>query len=607
MLHEFAKNIKPEKKSMKKKEKDVIASMFLPAAVVMIFTQMTGVVANIIDGVVTSRFLGEAAYSAVSLLAPMVNIILLFASFISIGGQIVCSNKVGTGNRDEANAVFSFSALFGIIIAALFVTLCIFSPGVLFRVCGVSISKRPELYEHMLNYLHGYVIGIPAVILTQVLSPYLVMDNGKKIVSLSASVLCISDIVGDFLNVFFFSGGIFGMGAATSIAMWLQLCVIMIHFIKKGGYFRFSLKALTYNHFKDIVKNGSLSFIKRLATILRDIGTNRINLFIAVSTAAVAAKGMQSDLNMLMFCISVGIGRTLLTMSSMYYGALDKDGLKRCFFYAMKMCVCVTVTVGIIVFITAPILSNIYTNDSEVVELSVFSIRCMALGLPLDAISESYQDYLQGIQNRKMVNILCFSERLFIPVSMAFVLGMLFESKGIMASVAIGKALLILLMFIALCIKNKGIPKKLEDYMFLKEDFGGAKEDNYVAQIADMNDVVSESRRAAEFCKQHGVNKRQANLVSLFVEEMAGNIVVHGVPRKGSKVLVDYRLYADKDKISISLRDYCAAFDPEKYYELHKDDNSNKNIGIKAVMSLAKDIRYINTFNSNCLFINIVL
>ena len=71
------------------KEQDVIASMFLPAAIVMIFTQVTGVIANIIDGVITSRFLGPDAYSAVSLLGPMVNIILLLASFISIGGQIV--------------------------------------------------------------------------------------------------------------------------------------------------------------------------------------------------------------------------------------------------------------------------------------------------------------------------------------------------------------------------------------------------------------------------------------------------------------------------------------------------------------------------------------
>ena len=87
---------------MKRGKKDIIASMFLPAAVVMIFTQMTGVIANIIDGVITSRFLGPDSYSAVALFGPLVNVVLLLAGFISIGGQIVCSNKIGTGEHISA-------------------------------------------------------------------------------------------------------------------------------------------------------------------------------------------------------------------------------------------------------------------------------------------------------------------------------------------------------------------------------------------------------------------------------------------------------------------------------------------------------------------------
>lgn len=589
---------------MRKRERDVVASMFLPAAIVMIFTQMTGVVANIIDGVITSRYLGPDAYASVSLLGPLVNIVLLFASFISIGGQIVCSRKIGTGQRDEANAVFSFSAVFGLVIGALFVLFSIVTPGTLFRVCGVSLDKRPELYGHMLQYLRGYLVGIPAVIMVQVLSPFLVMDNGKKLVTLSATVLCAADIIGDLMNALVFHGGIYGMGMATSLAMWLQLGVLLVHFVKKSGYFRFSMKSLTRTHLRDIVKNGSLSFVKKLATILRDIATNRINLMIAVSTAAIAAKGMQSDLNMLMFCFSIGIGRTMLTVSSMYYGASDKDGLKRVYAYAMKLAVKMTLLIGAILFVAAPLVSRIYTSDPEVIRLSVFSLRCIALGLSLDAVTEALQDYLQGIQNRKMVNILCFAERLIIPVTLAFVLGKLFGSKGIMASVAVGKVLLLGGLFIYLCVKNKGIPKKLEDYMFLEPGFGGSAADNLNARITSMDDVMRESRNAETFCLNHGVDAKGSRMMALFVEEMAGNIVAHGKPRKGG-VCVDYRLFANGNHICLSLRDYCEAFDPMKYYEVHRDGDAGENLGIKMVMKLAKDIRYVNTYNSNCLFIDL--
>ena len=586
-----------------RKKQDVIAGMFLPAALTMIFTQMTGVVANIIDGVITSRFLGADAYSAVSLFGPMVNIILLLAGFISIGGQIVCAQKVGKGERDEASAVFTFSALFGLVISLLFVALSVVSPKTMFGICGVSPGERPELYGHMLHYLSGYLLGIPAVVMAQVLGPFVVMDNAKRLVTASSVVLCAADVTGDLTNVYAFHGGIRGMGLATSFAMWLQLAVMMAYFAGKSRYFSLSMRALSVSHLKDIAKDGALTFAKRLATILRDIATNRINLIVSVSTAAIAARGMQSDLNMLLFCIGMGIGRTLLAMASMYHGASDRKGLERVFAYSLWLSSVITVVVGAVLFVFAPLISRIYTGDPEVIELSVFSIRCMAVGLPLDSFSELFQDYLQGIQNRKMANVLCFAERFFIPVATAFVLGMAFGSKGIMASLAVGKAVLFIALAAFLCIRNKTLPIHAKDYMLLPEEFGGGADDNLSAQISTMDEVAGESRKATEFCANHGLDSRQANLVGLFVEEMMGNIIKHGKPRTRGEACVDYRLYADHGKIGLSLRDYCEAFDPMKYYEIHKEDEPEKNIGIRMVMGLAEDVRYINTFNSNCLLI----
>ena len=590
-----------------RKNKDVVASMFLPAAMVMIFTQLTGVISGFIDGVVTSRYLGSDPYSAISLFGPLVSIVLLAASFISIGGQIVCSQKMGTGQRDEANAVFSFSLVFGLLIGALFVLLSIASPGTLFLVCGVSLSKRPELYGYMLEYLRGYIIGVPALVMVQVLSPFLVMDNGKRLVTTASVVLCVANITGDLLNVLVFHGGIFGIGAATSIAVWLQLGVLLIHCVGKAGYFRFSLKALTGTHLRDIVKNGSISFVKRLASVLRDIATNHFNLMVAVSTAAIAAKGMQGDVNSLVFCFSVGIGRALLPISSMFYGASDKEGLKRVFACAMKLAVEVTLAIGAVLFFAAPLVTKLYTADPQVTALAVFSLRCTALGLSLDAVSEVIQYYLQSTENRTAANVLCFAERLFIPVPLAFALGKLFGSRGILASTSVGKAVMLLILFIYLCVRNKGIPRRIEDYMFLRPGFGGKAEDNLNASITTMDDVMRESRRTEEFCLGHGMDAHHRRLMALFVEEMAGNIISHGKSREKDGVCADFRLFADGESICLSLRDYCKGFDPMKYYELHRQDRDDANLGIRMVMNLAKDIRYINTYNSNFLFIRMCL
>lgn len=227
----------------------------------------------------------------------------------------------------------------------------------------------------------------------------------------------------------------------------------------------------------------------------------------------------------------------------------------------------------------------------------------MALSLVLDTLLISFQNYLQGIENRKLVNLMNFGERFFIPVLTAFALSRFFGTWGIMASLAVSKALLTLLTLVAVWVTRKRFPRGVEDFMLLPDGFGGKDEDNLTACITSMDDVARESQRAEEFCRAHGVDENNSRLMALFVEEMAGNIISHGKSREEGGVFADYRLFASEKNICLSLRDYCDAFDPKKYYELHQEDKAEKSVGIRMVMKLAKDVRYTNTYNSNCLFI----
>ena len=587
----------------KARRQDVISDMFFYAAIVMIFVQMVGVVAQIIDGVITSKVLGSDAYSAISLLVPLTNAMLLLANFVSTGSQIQCSYLIGAGKRREANGIFAFSILAGLLISAFFVIACIFFPDVLFRICGVSVNKNPELYPYMRSYLNGYLFGVPAMLLIQIISPMIVMDNGKRLVSISAAVLCVGDIIGDLLNAYVFHGGNFGMGLATSIAFNLQLLVLLTHYLRGAGRVSLSLKDFQRRYISEIARDGLPTFIRKLATILRDLLINRINLWVALSTAAIAARGMQNDLNTLMFCVGLGIGKTLVTMTGMYYGANDLQGLKRLFSYAMKFAVVLSGAVSVVMFLCAPMIARFYTDDPEVITLSVFSLRCMAVSFVFDTVSVSFQDYLQGVKNRKLVTFLNFTERFFLPVLMALVLGLLFGSMGIMASIAVSKIVLVLMMFGIICFRCRALPRKWEDFMFLPKDFGGKQEDNLYAQIQTIDDVIKESQRTVEFCLSHGVQPDRAKLMGLFVEEMAGNIVLHGNKKGRKGVCADFRLSLSEGKICLSLRDFCMEFDPFTYYELHKDEGPGENIGLRIVTELAGETAYINAFNSNNILI----
>ncbi len=88
-----------------------VAVMYRSTAISIIIYELTGVVAVLIDGIITSRCLGVEVYSGIALVNPFNSVVLLIAGFLSTGCNLVCSSMIGSGRKKEANEAFSLSAL----------------------------------------------------------------------------------------------------------------------------------------------------------------------------------------------------------------------------------------------------------------------------------------------------------------------------------------------------------------------------------------------------------------------------------------------------------------------------------------------------------------
>ena len=83
----------------KKLEENLIPGMFMATAFAMILTELTGVIATISDGLITSRALGPDAYSAISLLGPFTGILLVIAGSMATGCQVIAAQYLGKGEK----------------------------------------------------------------------------------------------------------------------------------------------------------------------------------------------------------------------------------------------------------------------------------------------------------------------------------------------------------------------------------------------------------------------------------------------------------------------------------------------------------------------------
>ena len=111
------------------------------------------------------------------------------------------------------------------------------------------------------------------------------------------------------------------------------------------------------------------------------------------------------------------------------------------------------------------------------------------------------------------------------------------------------------------------------------------------------------SRRTEEFCLQHGIEKKKAMQMGLFVEEMASNVIEVAEKRGTENASVDFRLNISGEKISFSLMDLSGQANPQLFYEMNRDKDPEKFIGARMVAEKSREMRYFSTFGSNNLVV----
>ena len=86
-------------------KQDNISKMFLSTATAMIATELTGVISVLMDGIITSRFLGVDAYSGVSMIRPFTSMLLVISGFFR---QDAASSAL---RRSESETAFNSNNL----------------------------------------------------------------------------------------------------------------------------------------------------------------------------------------------------------------------------------------------------------------------------------------------------------------------------------------------------------------------------------------------------------------------------------------------------------------------------------------------------------------
>ncbi len=587
-----------------KKDSIIQKNLFRETCLVMIYQELSQRATGFIDSLITSVFLGSMAMAASGLAYPFFSITGTFYGMIMLGTQKLFVDYLGKGDKEKAKSVLSTSLIITTIVSFSLFLILFFGAGPVVRFFGAK-GNAANLYADAKDYLIGLSFGVPALILNAVLTPIAQAEGKTKNITISLVTISVADIILDLVMV---KAGfaMLGMGLATSIAQWLGLIIIFVPMLK-NPIISFSFKGFNITYLIEIIKIGLPKFVQRVCSIFRPIMINTMVISIG-GNIAMSAMSMRNSFSGIVECLSNGIASAITILASLYVGEKNKDAIKTLRNSSMKTIIGVESLLAIVIALFANPLAGIFVKDDpQVKQYLIIAIRSIAINMPLLALSEAVQSYVQGIGKFKRSNILRLLSMFVYIVACTFVLGKLFGVIGIWMAFPASSILTIATAIIMEYVQSK---KSGLDLIFpMPEKCDINDNDKIVRRIDNGDDAIAQIVKTSEeiqsFCDEHKIDKKRSMFLALCYEEMACNIIQHNSSEK--KLSIDLFVAIIDGKINMRLRDNSKKFDVVEKYNAFKYDpeHPEKNLGIHIVMKSAKSVEYVNTFGMNNLIITV--
>lgn len=356
---------------------------------------------NMVDMIFIGR-LGGDAIAGVAFNMPL--FFLMLGLTMGLGSGVTASIARYIGNNNKVNA--DNSAEHALAMAGAIAIVFTISGLVLGKDLLAKLGAEGIILELAWDYLYVIVVGLPFMVFSGFFRSILAGEGDMKLPMLVAGFGTILNIILDPIFIFELEnyGGIgFGLGikGAALATVVCQAIVFLIFvymlFVKKHAYITFNLKDFSPSRviLWDIIKVGIPA---SLSMIIMALGQGVFNkILIHYSSQTVAAYQVAGRLDMLIFLPIFSIAGGLTTLVGMFYGAKKIEALKSIVKYGISRSFMITLCSSGIVYFFAPVFSALFTQDTEIIDVSVDFLRLMTLVYPFVAIAISCGRVMQGL------------------------------------------------------------------------------------------------------------------------------------------------------------------------------------------------------------------
>ncbi len=345
-----------------------------------------------VDSIVVGKYVGDHALAAVGSAAPILNLLLVLFIGISMGASIMVAQYFGAREREELSYT---------------VGNCILLTGVaVVIIMGISVLIVKPLL-HLLNtpdsiidwcasYLLIMFVGCVGSAYYNILSGVL-RGLGDAFAALAyLLVATVLNIILDLVFVAYFHMGVSGVALATIIAQAVSAVLCLLRLAKMKNLFDLKKKYIKFHkkYAGNIVRlglpSGLTQAIFSMAAIIVQSLTNSFGeMFIAANVIVMRVDGFAMLPN-----FSFGSAMTTYAGQNVGAGAYDRvvKGAKQ----GTGIALLTTTTITGLILLFGRHLMGIFTDTSELVDLSMRMMCIIAAGYVAMAVTQSLSGVMRG-------------------------------------------------------------------------------------------------------------------------------------------------------------------------------------------------------------------
>lgn len=368
-----------------------------------------------VDSIVVGHYVGDNALAAVGSAAPLFNMLLVLFVGISAGVGIMVSQYFGAKAREDlSNTIGTSIVLIGL--ASLF--LMITTPPIIMPLLKLLNTPEAIIYDCS-AYLKVQMIGVAGMAFYNILSGIL-RGMGDSFSALL--YLLIATVLNIILDLFFVAKldmGVAGVAYATVIAQAISALCCMKKLLNMKETFDLGKEQFRLSKFHVVrmiklgLPSGVTQAIFSSAMIVVQALTNQFGeLFIAANVIVMRVDGFAMMPNM-------SFGMAMTTYAGQNIGAKKMDRVNQGAKQGTILAVACSTFITSIILIFGKYLMMIFTDTPELVAMSVFNMRILAVGYIAMAITQSLSGVMRGAGDTvtPMWISLCTTVLIRIPVA----------------------------------------------------------------------------------------------------------------------------------------------------------------------------------------------